>query len=232
MHDFKSGDKVTHPIFGAGVVSLVAGSGSDSKITIDFASNVGRKKLLASMANLRLQNAGSVTQDDDEITPAVWVEALDAELRPRRGGRFDGDYLREKCRAECGAPPFWIGLREKLRARGHVPKLLDDPSGKISVSFSGYSCVRIRVAHESPDEARASGCAAALLELLEATVLRDFQTLNRRVNAGFDFKIEPQDVLEIVEDKVDLPDRQPMQRPKRVQPKGVIRSMPKRRDDY
>lgn len=232
MIELKSGDRVTHSIFGAGVVSTVAGSGADARITVDFASNVGRKKLLASVAHLRLQGTSGDMGADDDGAPPDWVEALDAQLRPRRGGRFERDALNATLLDECGAPPFWIGLREKLRARGHVPKMLDEPRGKISVMFCGPSNVRIRVAHESPEEARASGCAAAVLELLEATVLRDFQAFNRRLYAGLDAKLEPGGVLEIFEQNADLPDRQPLQRPKRVQPKGVIRSMPKRRDDY
>src|SRR5882724_12789004 len=53
MVDFKSGDNVVHSLFGPGVVRTVAGAGLDARVTVDFSSSVGQKKLLAGVANLK-----------------------------------------------------------------------------------------------------------------------------------------------------------------------------------
>jgi len=50
---FKDGDKVQHPKFGEGIIISSEISGSDYKLTITFKGNVGIKKLMSGMANLK-----------------------------------------------------------------------------------------------------------------------------------------------------------------------------------
>jgi ATP-dependent DNA helicase UvrD/PcrA len=50
---YKTGSKVSHPVWGQGVVEKTEGKGEELKVTVQFKS-VGKKKLMARMANLTL----------------------------------------------------------------------------------------------------------------------------------------------------------------------------------
>ena len=49
-NEFKPGDRVLHPLFGAGMIRVVSGSGAQARLTVDFSSQIGTKKLVAGMA--------------------------------------------------------------------------------------------------------------------------------------------------------------------------------------
>ena len=230
MNEFKSGDKVLHALFGNGVVASVAGSGPDARITVDFASNVGRKKLLASVANL--QPAGSETFASSS-SASGWFEVLETTLSPRRGRRVDSVRSGEAVRAEVSKAEFWIAVRERLRSRGQIPKVIDDPNGAVSVSVDRLICIDVRVRHESMNDLRNPVAARAIFDELFERVLRDFEAPSFVARTGIQFPLADEDLVYIDEAPMgDLPARESKMRPKRVTPKGVITSLPKRRDDY
>jgi DNA helicase II / ATP-dependent DNA helicase PcrA len=47
------GDKVKHPKFGQGTVTMKLGDGENAKVIVKFGSEVGEKKLLLKYAKLR-----------------------------------------------------------------------------------------------------------------------------------------------------------------------------------
>ena len=54
IENFDIGDKVKHPKFGTGTIVFRTGEGDKQKVTVKFGSDVGEKKLLVSLANLKL----------------------------------------------------------------------------------------------------------------------------------------------------------------------------------
>ncbi len=143
----------------------------------------------------------------------------------------------------CAAakPIFWTRLRERLRGRGAVPKVLDNPSGCVfvhNVILDGRGELRMDVAvrHELLSDARASTLARECVEELRSDqdcLLNLFKDFAYRTDVNVVFACRDGDAIHIVEDDLGaLPERSPRVRPKAVQPKGVIRSIPKRRDDY
>ncbi len=218
-------------MFGPGIVAAVTGSGADARITVDFSSSVGRKKLLAGVAKLERVSADAPASISSET--AGWCEALDAEVRPRPGRRIDAGRLSENIRAEVRKPEFWIAVRERLRSRGHMPRVIDDPSGRVSISTRGALVLGIRVEHNSINDARMDAASNAIFDELSGRFLRDFDGVSVQHKAGLQFPLIEDDLVFIEEEELgELPARDMRQRPKRVQPKGVIRSLPKRRDDY
>lgn len=230
MSEFKSGDKVVHAMFGHGVVADVAGSGSDARVTVDFASSVGRKKLLASVANLQ--------KPDTDLSAAssgsnAWFEELLVSLKPRPGRRIDRDKIYDQVSAEVRRADFWIVVRERMRVRGTMPKVIDDPNGCVSVTPRSMLEILVRIRHESMNDARDGGASRAIFDELVSRILRDFEAPHYTNKSGINFPLIEEDLVFIEESDVgDLPARDSKMRPKRVQPKGVITSFPKRRDDY
>jgi hypothetical protein len=230
MSEFKSGDTVLHALFGNGVVASVAGSGPDARITVDFAPSVGRKKLLASVANLQPAGSDSLVASSSS---SGWFEVLETTLLPRRGRRVDSIRTAEAVRAEISKPEFWIAVRERLRSRGLIPKVIDDPNGVVSVSTDRLICIDVRVKHDSMHDLRTPVAARAIFDELFDRALRDFEAPSFVARTGIQFPLAEEYLVYIDEAPIgDLPDRDSRMRPKRVTPKGVITSFPKRRDDY
>ncbi|MEI6231897.1 MAG: hypothetical protein WCT04_02510 [Planctomycetota bacterium] len=231
MSDFKPGDTVLHALFGNGVVAAIAGSGPDARITVDFAPSVGRKKLLASVAHL--EPADSNPSSSSGPAASAWFEVLEATLRPRRGRRVDGIHTGDLILTETGKPEFWIAVRERLRSRGQIPKVIDDPNGRVSVSSTGLMTLDVRVQHDSMNDARSAVAARAIFDELFERVLRDFEAPSFVSRSGIQYPLAEEDLVYIEEAELgNLPERSSRMRPKRVTPKGVITSLPKRRDDY
>lgn len=230
MSDFKSGDKVKHALFGRGVVRSVSGAGMDTRITVDFSPGVGSKKLLAGVANLIPGTAQFSPIPDN---PDAWFDSFHAACQPRHRERVNAADLHARVRAEVRRPDFWIEVRERLRARGLAPKVLDGPSGRISVSVSGMLTLRIRVRHDCIDDARSAPAGGAIFDALCARLLRDFEGFVMQKECGIEFPLIEEDVVDIeAPDLGELPSRTPLRRPKPVAAKGTIRATPRRRDDY
>ncbi len=99
IEGFDIGDKVKHPKFGTGTIVFRTGEGDKQKVTVKFGSEVGEKKLLASLAKLKLISERPTLQaeqpveavpgrsrlgkeaadDDDEEEEVEEVEADDEE---------------------------------------------------------------------------------------------------------------------------------------------------------
>lgn len=71
--EFKPGERVLHPLFGAGVIRVVSGSGAQARLTVDFSSQIGTKKLVAGMANLR-SSGSSASGSAAEAPASAWYE--------------------------------------------------------------------------------------------------------------------------------------------------------------
>src|ERR1700759_910631 len=158
--EFKSGTRVSHPLFGAGVVRAVSGDGPTAKITVDFSPSVGSKKLLASVAKLKSPDA---TDDGDSdggerpcsapprhfSGPTYWVESLDARFEPRGRGS-PRDQLLQTLSETVRLDGFWSAVREKLRPPGFAPRVIDDINSHASFAAraSGPAIeIRIRIQH-------------------------------------------------------------------------------------
>lgn len=70
IENFDIGDKVKHPKFGTGTVMFRTGEGEQQKLTVKFGSDVGEKKLLASLAKLKL------ISERPTLAPEAPVEAV------------------------------------------------------------------------------------------------------------------------------------------------------------
>ncbi|HYG75971.1 MAG TPA: hypothetical protein VEK08_13285 [Planctomycetota bacterium] len=228
MTEFKPGDKVHHPLFGAGTIRAISGSGPDAKITIDFSASVGQKKLLASVANLR--SAGA----DTPLAPAAaWFEILDAQLDPRSGRRPLRDKIVDGILHALRQTEFWIAVRERVRTRGSAPRVLDDISGKLACSLTGLLHMKLTIKHAELIRPTEAVLSQSIFDELASRFLADFAL--PRVSPKIETNIEWDEDQAIVIDDAppeNLPDRDPRRRPVRVTPKGVIKSRPKRRDDY
>jgi len=231
MSELKPGTQVMHPLFGAGTVRGVSGSGPDAKITVDFGSAVGQKKLLASVANLK-----SLDSDDGDA-PAVqtnaWFEVLEATTSPKPGRHPPRDKIHATLSAAVRQQDFWAAVRERLRTIGSAPRVLDDLNEKVSMSVNGLLSLRIVVRHSELIRPNDAVLARAIAETLGARYLGDFQALEIKVDVGVQHALDAVNLISISDENVtDLPDRDPKRRPLPVTPKGVITSRPKRRDDY
>src|SRR5690606_31193876 len=54
IENFEIGDKVKHPKFGTGTIVFRTGEDDKQKVTVKFGGEVGEKKLLVSLAKLKL----------------------------------------------------------------------------------------------------------------------------------------------------------------------------------
>jgi hypothetical protein len=231
MSDLKPGSKVLHPLFGAGTVRAVSGSGPDAKITVDFGSAVGQKKLIASVANLK-----STESVDGEAAPAVanrWYEVYEGKADPRPGRRPVAERIHAALASAVRTPEFWATVRERLRAGGNVPRVLDDLSGNISVHFFSLLKARIVVRHSELVRPGDAVLARAIAATLTERYLSDFQPFSHTLNVGVQNALDEASLITIGDEPIEnLPDRDPKRRPLPVTPKGVITSRPKRHDDY
>jgi hypothetical protein len=75
IDNFDIGDKVKHPKFGTGTVMFRTGEGDKQKVTVKFGSDVGEKKLLVSLANLKL------ISERPTLAPEAPVEAVPGRTR-------------------------------------------------------------------------------------------------------------------------------------------------------
>ncbi len=220
MTDWKTGMRVSHPSFGTGTIRAVAGSGSDARLTIDFGGGIGQKKLVAGLAHLQSDDTSASAQAAN-----AWHERVNLEFKA--GGRMP---TADELRTELSRQDFWIEVRDRMRTAGLAPKVLDVLSGNVALRSAQARKFMLIVRHGEflPPEQRLLGKVVA--ELLAArcgcvaALSEDFQ-----VNGAW----PDTDAITLADSSADnLPDRAPLHRPKRVQPKGVIRSLPKRRDDY
>jgi hypothetical protein len=53
VETFDVGDKIKHPKFGNGTVTLRIGEGEDQKVVVKFGGEVGEKKLVVKFANMK-----------------------------------------------------------------------------------------------------------------------------------------------------------------------------------
>lgn len=72
---YEIGNKVKHPKFGTGTVVFRTGEGDKQKVTVKFGSEIGEKKLLAGLANLK------VITERPTLAPAEAVEAVPGRAR-------------------------------------------------------------------------------------------------------------------------------------------------------
>ncbi len=229
MSEFKSGDKVIHAMFGRGVVAAIAGSGPDARVTVDFAPSIGRKKLLASVANLQKVDADLSSASASD----AWFEELQVSAKPRIPRCVESNRICNEIRAELARPVFWIAVRERLRARGQAPKAIDDPNNSAYVSSSGLLNLSLVVRHDALADARDGVASRAIFDELAVHVLREFEAFSFTAKTSIQCPLDEEDRVILNETKLgEFPARESRMRPKRVQPKGVITSLPRRRDDY
>lgn len=234
LYMFKSGLRIAHPLFGIGTIRAVAGSGPETKLTIDFAPSVGQKKLLASVANLKLLEAGDATASAPAVAPSnAWFEILEAEFALRPGQRQPADDVHHRIQADVSRSDFWVTVRERVRAAGKAPRVLDDLDGHVSVRSSGNLILRVIVKHGELVRADDAVLGQAIATVLIARQLQEYHAVNSRVSISIVAALDDDYVVTVQEAELgELPDRAPKRRPVREQPKGQIRARPKRRDDY
>ena len=85
IENFDIGDKVKHPKFGTGTVMFRTGEGDKQKVTVKFGSDVGEKKLLVSLANLKL------ISERPTLAPEAAVEAVPGRTRLSKMDEDDED---------------------------------------------------------------------------------------------------------------------------------------------
>lgn len=83
MENFDIGDKVKHPKFGTGTVMFRTGEGDMQKLTVKFGSDVGEKKLLASLAKLKL------ISERPTLAPEAPVEAVPGRTKLAKADAAD-----------------------------------------------------------------------------------------------------------------------------------------------
>lgn len=219
-------------MFGAGTVRTVAGAGPEAKITVDFSPSVGQKKLLASVANLRVADgAGDGAPPRSGAT--AWYEILDVQLEARPNRRPNREMLTVEINRALRQAEFWIVVRERIRGRGIAPKVLDEVSGNLSCSVSGLLRLKIVVRHSELVRPETTLLAQVILDEMSLRLFNEFQTPRMAKRVDTEHGLIDADVITLEDAAIEnLPDRQMRQRPKPVTPKGVIKSLPKRRDDY
>lgn len=225
--EIKPGSKVFHALFGTGTVRAIAGSGASAKITVDFGSTVGSKTLLAGSAPLRPVEEGSTAGQH-------WCECLTVTCNLRRGRQQPVlDAVRAEIQARAAIPAFWAAVRDVLRAaHSPAPKVLDDPSGCISISLRGRFEIEIRVKHAEPLRPEALVLARAIFDVLAQQALTDCDRFSFKTEVIAGGLLAEPDCVVVCDDALQLADRAPRRRPLPVRPKGMITNMPRRRDDY
>jgi hypothetical protein len=230
MNELKVGMQVLHSMFGQGTIRAISGDGPSAKITVDFAANVGQKKLLASVANLTQLGASSKAP----VSCGAWYEVLEVAASPAAGRRIDWPRLEQRIRSGFQQPEFWNAVREKLRAAGAAPKVLDDISGHISVSIKiNPFKLDIRIRHTEMLREPERILARAMYEIIRARELDDFQNFQERFEFGVQHQLVDADLIRLDEaDLGALPDRAPKRAPARVDAKGYVKPARRRYDQY
>ena len=85
IENFDIGDKVKHPKFGTGTVMFRTGEGDKQKLTVKFGSDVGEKKLMASLAKLKL------ISERPTLAPEAPVEAVPGRTKLAKADDDDED---------------------------------------------------------------------------------------------------------------------------------------------
>lgn len=244
MDEFKTGMRVVHPLFGAGTIRSISGAGADAKISVDFSRNVGSKKLIASIAKLRSLE----TEDDDEqrriwgaarmpaaaLAPVVsWYETVELDSAPKSGRYPPREKLYEVIRAGTARHEFWSSIRERMRGLGLGPRVLDNPSGSVSVSVIGLMQVRVVVKHDEMVERAHAKMARLIVDSIVQRYLGDFDIKSIKEDFGISGALAELDIVMVPTEEIEsLPDRAPLRRPLSVQDPGTIINRPRRRDDY
>lgn len=83
IENFDIGDKVKHSKFGTGTIVFRTGEGDKQKVTVKFGGEIGEKKLLARLANLKL------ISERPTVAPEEAVEAVPG--RAKLGKKDDDD---------------------------------------------------------------------------------------------------------------------------------------------
>lgn len=230
---FKSGLRVIHPVFGAGTIRAVSGSGDQAKLTIDFSSSVGQKKLLAGVAKLKLLDGESTATPQNFSASSAWFEILEAQFTLRPNQRRPGDDVHDRIHADVARADFWALVRDRMRAAGKAPRVLDDISGQLSVHSSGNLVLRIVVQHPDMIRSEETALASTLADVIASRQLQEFQRAPSRATISTTPSLDEEHIVTLDDQTPEnLPDRAPQRRPIREQPKGQIRSRPKSRDDY
>src|SRR6185436_7173874 len=107
MSGLKPGTKVLHPLFGAGTVRAMSGSGANTKITVDFCSGVGQKTLLECVANLKIAD---VDEKIGSAQKSEWFEVLEASASPKPGRHPPRESLHAALKAAVQQMEFWIAV--------------------------------------------------------------------------------------------------------------------------
>jgi hypothetical protein len=230
MDELKVGMQVLHKMFGQGTVRAISGDGPSAKITVDFGSNVGQKKLLANVANLTPLGISNTAPKSS----GVWYEVIEVAASPAPGQKIDWLQLEQRIRSGFLQPEFWNAVREKLRAAGAAPKVLDDISGHISVSIKTNPFkLDIRIRHAEMLREPERILARAMYEILRARELHEFQNFQERFDFGVQHQLVDADLIHLDEaDLGALPDRAPKRAPARVDPKGYVKPARRRYDQY
>lgn len=71
IENFDIGDKVKHSKFGTGTIVFRTGEGDKQKVTVKFGGEIGEKKLLVSLANLKLISERPTLAPAEEAVEAV-----------------------------------------------------------------------------------------------------------------------------------------------------------------
>lgn len=243
--EFKTGMRVSHPLFGGGVVRAVSGDGPTAKITVDFSPSVGSKKLLAGVAKLRALDGDTDEDSGGERPcsapaahfsgPTYWVEALDARFEPARGRNVPREQLIQTLNETVRLEGFWSAVREKLRPLGFAPRVIDDINEQASflARASGPALeLRIRIRHKELLKTEQRVIAGAALAVLRERYLKDFQDPRVSLDFGTQLNLDAAGTIRFNEaDLGELPARDPKRTPIREQPKGVIRSRGRSWDD-
>jgi hypothetical protein len=224
--ELKPGIKVLHGLFGVGTVRDVSGTGPSAKVTVSFGPSVGDKKLIVGSAPLRLAENASSCQH--------WRERLTATCSLRQGHRLPAlQAVRETLHTRASTPAFWTTVRDELRtANRPAPKVLDAPSGCVSISLHRQFEIEICIRHAEMLKPNQFVLARAVLDVLARECLREFEISNLRPEFGPGGELSDEDVIVVHDADVPHTDRAPLWKPLPVRPKGVIPNRPRRRDDY
>ena len=229
MDELKPGMRVLHSLFGSGTIRAISGSGPGARLTIDFGANVGQKKLQAGVAHLKVPGEETTSAPD----PAAWYEKCNASFKPAPGRHPPLQKVHASLRGALRTPEFWLALRERLRASGSTPKVLDEISGNAALSLSGLLQLSVCVRHGELLKQNEIRLTHSIVELLQARYLQDFAFVAGAVGFSAQGELPADDIVIVGEAPLsELPDRAPRRSPVRVLPKGVIRARPRGLEDY
>ena len=245
MENLRSGMRVVHPVFGAGVVRAVSGSGETARVTVDFARKIGIKKLVAGPAKLRSMENETEEQEEarliwgaakmpaqDQTPDTAWYECLVAGCQPKPRRYPPKEKLYEVIREGVTRHEFWTAIRDRMRNAGKAPKVLDHPSGNVSVSISGLLNTRVVVRHDELIQECDAILARAIFETIASLYLGDFDTFTFKSAFGIELALDEKELVVLRDEDLENLHRAPRRKPLPVRAPGTITNMPRRRDDY